>query len=400
MANQTGKNILVSYKAETTIGVAATGTGGKTFRTNAGSGLQMTRATIDPNEVRADGKTAMGRLGSKSVAGTLPADMSLQTFDDLFQAGVRGTWDVTLSVTQATSSLTSVTSDATSFVAADGSFLSAGFRVGDVFVATGLAATTNNSRDLRVTAVTTLTLSVAETLTVDAVADTSFLFSRGRKLTMPTTPVRRSFTFDEYLADLDLSKVSVGCRVASFKITGQPDGMAMVEFGVVGMDQTTQATGASPTLTSPTLTSTIALTWLDATIRVAGSDRTNLTGFEFTFDNGAAGLPVIGSLVSPDVFENNAKISGSFSSTVQDFTDFDGFIAETEFEFHALLVEPESEPKDYISIFMPRLKRTSYDTPLGADGAMIATANFMSGTKGTATGYDDTMISIVTSAAA
>jgi len=399
MANQTGKNVVISYKVESTIGVAVTGSGGTEFRKNAGSGLQLTRATINPNEVRSDGKTSMGRLGSKSVAGTVGGDLSIGTFDALFEAGVRGTWSTATTITQATSTLTSVTSDATSFVATAGSWLSAGFRVGDVFVATGLAATANNSRNLRVSAVTTLTLSVVETLTVDAVADTSFTFTRGKKLVQPTTPVNRSFTVDEYLKDLDLSKRSTGCRVSSLKVTGQPDGMAILEVGFVGMAQDTLNSAASPSLTSPTLSSTVALTWLDASIKVGSGDRTNLTSFEFMYDLSASTLPVIGSSTSPDVFPNNAVVSGSMAATVQDFTDFDGFLNETEFEFHALLVEPESEPKDYIAFFLPRLKRTSYDTPQGNDGAMIATSSFISGTKGTATGYDDTMISIVTSAA-
>jgi len=395
--HQTGKNVTVTYALEATLGVAATASG-FTFRKNAGSGLQLARVAINPNEVRSDGKTSMGRLGSKTVSGSLAADMSVATFDPLLEAGVRGTWATALAITEASSTLTSVTNDATSFIAAAGSWLSAGFRVGDVFVATGLATTANNSKNLRVTAVTTLTLSVAETLITMSTADTAFTFTRAKKLVQPTTPVARSFTFDEWSGDLDKSKVSLGCRVSSIKITGQPDGMAMIEFGIVGLDQTTVSGASAPSLTVQTTSST-GLTWLDASIRVGTSDRTNLTAFEITYDLAASTQPVIGSVVSPDVFTGNAAISGSVSSTVMDFQDLTDFIAETEFEFFALLVEPESEPKDFISIFLPRLKRTSYSDPHGNDGARIATMAFMSGTKGTATGYDDTMISISTSAA-
>jgi len=395
--HQTGKAVTITYSAETTIGVAATATG-YTFRKNAGNGLQLARVPINPNEVRSDGKTSMGRLGSKSVAGSLAADMSVGTFDALMEAGVRGTWSTATAITEATASLTSVTSDATSFIAASGSWLTAGFRVGDVFVATGVATAANNSRNLRVTAVTTLTLSVAETLTTMATADTAFTFTRAKKLVQPTTPVRRSFTFDEWSGDIDKSKVSLGCRVSSIKIAGQPDGMASIEFGIVGLDQTTVSGVSAPSLTA-SLTSSIALTWLDASIRVGTSDRTNLTAFEITYDLSVATQPVIGSSVSPDAFEGNAVVSGSVSSLVADFQDLTDFIAETEFEFHALLIEPETAPQDFISIFLPRLKRTSYSDPHGNDGARIATMAFMAGTKGTATGYDDTMISISTSAA-
>lgn len=398
MANQLGKNIVVSYKVEVTTGVAVFGGSGKEFRKNSGSGLALTRTTINPNEVRSDGKMSMGRLGSRTVAGTLGADCSVSTFDDLFEGGIRSTWATATAITQATAGLTSITTNATSIIASAGSWLTAGMRVGDVFVMTGHSTVANNSRNLRVTAVTTLTLSVAETLIADAGADSTFTLTRGKKLVQTTPLVRRSFTFDEYMVDLDQSKTSVGCRVKSIKFTGQPDGMALLEFGVTGINQTSNNTASSPTLTSPTLTSAIALAWLDATIRVAGSDRTNLTAFDFIFDNGAATLPVIGSTVSPDVFENPASITGTMSGTLQDFTDFDAFLGEAEFEFHGLLVAPQAEPKDYISLFLPRCKRTSYDIPQGTDGAMIVTANFVTGTKGVATGYDDTMISIVTSA--
>lgn len=396
---QTGQNTSVRFKTETTIGVAVTGSGGYEFRKNAGGGLELTRATITPGEVRADGKSPQSRLGSKSVKGTFSADLSVGTFDPLLEAIMRGTWSTATTITQATASLTSITTDATSIVATDGSWLTAGMRVGDVFRLTNHSTTANNNRNLRVAAVTTLTLSVVETLTTNAVADTSFEVTRAKKLTQPSVPVRRTFTVEEYNQDIDLSKVASGMRVSSMKVTGQPDGNAVVEFGLVGIDLTNLASGSSPSLTSPTLTSTIALTWLDASIKVGSADRTNLTAFEFTLDLSAATLPVIGSSTSPDVFEANAKLSGSVTYALQDFTDFAAFIAETEFEFHALLVEPESEPKDFISFFLSRLKYTSFNDPQGNTGAKIATSGFTSGTKGTATGYDDSMLTISTSAA-
>ncbi len=396
---QTGKNTRVMYKAESTIGVAVTGTGGYEFRKNSGGGLQLARAVINANEVRADGKTAMGRLGSKSVSGTFGADLSVGTFDPLMEAVLRGTWSTATTITEATASLTSINTTANTIEATDGSWLTAGIRVGDVFRLTNHNQTANNNKNLRVSAVTTLTITTVETLVTSTSADTSFTITRAKKLVQPTTPVRRSFTFEEYNIDLDLSKIATGCRISSMKITGQPDGMALVEFGVVGIDLNPATSGNSPSLTSSTLTSTIALTWLDASIKVGSADRTNLTAFEVTLDLSAATLPVIGSSTSPDVFENNAKISGSVTYALQDFADLTAFTAETEFEFHALLVEPESEPKDFISFFMPRLKYAGFDDPQGNDGAKIATSPFMVGTKGTATGYDDSMITICTSAA-
>jgi hypothetical protein len=81
-----------------------------------------------------------------------------------------------------------------------------------------------------------------------------------------------------------------------------------------------------------------------------------------------------------------------------DFTNLSRFIAETELELQVLMVEPESEPKDFISLFLPRIKLTGVDKGFGGDGAMIETLPFMAGPKEGTTGYDSTMLAIATSA--
>jgi len=396
---QSGQRVRITYKAETTIGVAVTGTGGYEFRKSAGAGLQLSRPEVTPTEVRADGKRTMGTLGSKNVAGSYGGDLSVGSFDALLEAVLRSNWSTAATITEATATLTSITTDATSIVAGAGSWLNAGIKVGDVFRLTGHAAAGNNDRNLRATAVTTLTLSVAETLVVNSTADTAFTITRAKKVIQGTTPVDHSFTFDEYNEDLDISKVYRGCRVSSMKITGQPDATALVEVGIVGMDMEVLSTANSPSLTSATLSTTVPLNWVNATIRLGGVDVSYLTGFEINIDLSGQTLPIIGGNVSPDVWLSNANISGSFTYLLADFAQLSAFTAETEFEFHGLLVEPESEPKDFLSIFMPRLKWTSFSDPQGNDGAKVATSNFITGTKGSAAGYDDSMISFSTSAA-
>ena len=123
---QTGRNVLLAYKAETTFNTAATAGSGYRFRANASSGLRLTRALINPGEIRSDGMTSMARLGSKSVAGTLSADASVGTFDPLLEAALRGTWTAAVAGTQATGGLTSVTTTANTIVASAGSWITAG----------------------------------------------------------------------------------------------------------------------------------------------------------------------------------------------------------------------------------------------------------------------------------
>lgn len=397
MPLQTGKNVSVAYKEETTFNVAAAGGGGaKRFRLNSG-GLTLGRATIAPNEIRSDMKTAMGRLGSRSVSGSYAGDLSVGTFDDLIAAVLRGSWVADVAITQGTA--TSITTGANTIVRVAGSWLTDGVKVGDVGRLTGHSSAANNDKNLRVTGVTALTLTVAETLVVDAVADATFTFTVKRTVSQPVVPERRSFTFEEYYSDIDLAVQYTGVRVSSLRLSGSPDSMATLDIGLVGADGLPLATGTSPYFTSPTLSASIGLTLADATLRFGGVDVATLTGFDLSIDNRQGGLPIIGGVITPDIFENSSMVSGSVSGVRSDFTNLSRFLNETELEFHALLVEPEVEPKDFVSVFLPRIKLTDAATPLGGDGAMIETLPFMVGNKEVVTGYDDTMVKFSTSAA-
>jgi hypothetical protein len=400
VAYQTGRNIIVAYKVETTFGTPPSASAADKFRPNGSGGLKLSRAEIAPNEIRSDGMTSMPRLGSKSVAGPYAGDLSVGTFDKLIEAGMRGTIQAAVVLNQATgTSVTATAGPPGTIVRAAGSWITDGVRVGDVvrLNATGGPAA-NNNRNLRVTAVSALTLTVAETLTVDATPRTTYTLTIAKKIVQPAVPVNRSFTFEEYDQDVDLTEQGVGCVVSSIKVTGQPDGMCIIEFGIVGADLNPLTTGTSPFYSSPTVYTSIALTLADATIRFGGVDVATLTSFEFTFDLSAKGLAVIGSLVTPAIFPNPATVKGSVSMPRTDFTNLTRFTGETELELHVLAVEPEAEPKDFCSFFLPRIKLTGVDKSIGGDGAMIETLPFTAGPKEGVTGYDTTMLHFATSA--
>lgn len=394
---QSGKNILVAYKAETTFNTPpGVVTGATRFRPNPSPGMAYKRDTIAPNELRADLKTSMARLGFGQAAGSYAADLSVGTFDPLLEALLRGTWSAAAVITTAT--MTSITTGANTIVAAGGSWITQGIRVGDVIKLTGTATPANNGRNLRVTGVTASTITVAETLTVNAVGDATGSVTRAKKVFQPTVPVRRSFTIEEYHQDIDQAEQYTGCRVSSLKVTGQPNGMCLAEFGFVGANVNPLSQANSPFFTAPTLTTSIGLVIADATIRYAGADIVTLTAFDLTIDNHANAQAVIGGIVAPDVFDNTAGIAGNLSAMRQDLTNLSKYTSETEFELHLLLVEPMAEPKNFLSIYLPRLKLTGLDAPFGQDGAMVESLPFMAGDKEVVTGYDDTMVMFATSA--
>lgn len=404
MANQTGKNVLVALKAESTFNTApATVTGATQVRIVSG-GLGLRKVAIQSQEIRSDGQTSLGRHGSRMVDGSFQCEQSVGSHDVLYEAVMRSTWVTSVALTNATvagATLSAITCGTNTVTADGGSWITAGVRVGDVFRITNYSTAANNDINLRVKAVTTSVITIHGTGILTAGStDTTFAVTIGKKLTRATTPTRRTFYVEQYNQDIDQSEVFGGCRVVSLRINGSPDGMATAEFGLLGASADTLATGASPFYTSPTLATSPPLVFADAKISYRGTDIAVVTAFSLEYVVTARTEPVVGSTVSPDVFDNDARLSGSISFIRQDLTVMDAFTDETEFEVHILLQENETAPKDYLSFYMPACKLGQVTAQLGGDGAMVEQATIMAGMKEgySSTGYNDTMLTICTSA--
>ena len=409
MALQPGKLVRVAYKEMVDLQTAPGATGAMVLVPNPGPGLKLSKTPILPNAIRADGLGLMARHGSISVAGSYPADLSVGGMDDLLEAGMRGDWAAALTITEATAGLTSITTTATTIVAAAGSWITAGLRVGDVIRLTGNATTANNGKNFRIKTLTASTITLhrpvengvqVDPLVADAVADTAFTVTRLKKLTNnATAPVRRLFRFEQYYAGIDASQIFDGCRIVGFTINGTPDGMATIEFQVLGAKMDVVEGSEAPYFTGFTTPTGDGLVFSDARISVGGEDIAVATAFELNYTITAATTPVVGSQITPDVFDNDANLSGSFSLLRKDMENVKAFVDETEFELHVLLRMPGAEPQDCLSIFVPRIKFNDNDSPLGGDGAMIESAPWNSGQIRDVTGYDTGLLTMCTSAA-
>lgn len=404
MASQTGKNMYVAYKVEATFNTEpAPLTGAEKLRINPSAGLNLTRANIQPGEVRSDLMTQMGRLGSRVVGGSYSCDVSVGSFDTILEAIMRSTWVAAVVMTSA--DFTTITTTTDTIVAASGSWLTLGVRVGDIIRVTGKTGdgAPANNLTLTVKTVVTATITVVGTpLTLDAVADAGASVTILKKLSNAAVPVRRSFYVEERLGDIDDSEVYGGVRWTGFTLRGTPDGMATLELRAMGGSQAAEGSGTSPLFTTPTEYGSIGLVFVDATINLdGGTPLAVATSFELTCDLNAAALPVIGATVTPDIFDNDMTMSGSLTLLREDLSFVTGFNAETEYELQVMLQEPDAaEPKDTLNLFVPRIKFSGVDTPLGGDGAMVQTMPFMVGMKISATpatsGYDQTMMTICT----
>lgn len=402
MASQTAANVLVALKRETAIGTApATVTGAARLRFIDSPGLVLNRAQIMSGEKRSDRLTPMGRLGGKSVTGSFNTEATVGGATDiLLEAIARGAWATSVAIGFA--SVTSITTG-TNTVMGSGDWVSQGIRVGDIFRLSGHSESANNDKNLRVTAVSSGTITVpAGSLAANVTADTSGTLTVLRKLVNPATPTRYSHAIEQYDADIDLSELFLGCRVTGVSLSFRPGANATIGYTFLGLDRTKLDTGTSPYYSNPSVTTGLALVADDSTILKDGVRVASFTGMDLNLQIAASGVPVIGSFVSPDIFDNDLTISGTITGLRSDFANLTLYDAETEFSLSVVLEEPvASGAKPCLALYLPRVKISGLSAPAGGgDGAKVETLQLMIGPRASATGHDATAIAFHTSAAA
>jgi hypothetical protein len=402
MTFQTGANVLAAIKAEVTTGVAATATGATRIRFIGTQGLELKTTPITSQEKTTAALTPMGRLGSKMVDGSYDSEISTGGHMTYWTEGIMRAAYVTSAVI-GFGTMTTVALGTNTVTAAAGDWIATqGLRVGDIFTVTGTTTSANNNLRTPITAIGTLTLTVPAGTFVTLAATATGTITRLRKVVNGTSPVRMSYTIEQYDGDTDLSELFLGCRQIGLDLDFKPNQMATAKATYLGMDRTALTTGTSPWYTSPTLTSSLSLVADDSAVYQSGTAVTTFTGLSLSFQITAKGEPVIGSRVSPDVFDNDLAVSGTITGLRSDFATLTLFDAETEFDILAILKEPlaAGSPQACFAVYIPRVKIASVAAPVGGgDGAKIETRTLLIGPKTPTTGYD-TSVAVFSESAA
>lgn len=398
---------LVAYKAQTGLGAQASASSATQLRIAGGAGIKVGKAATESAEVRNDGLSTRGRHGSQKSSSAYNGEMSLGSHDPIIEAIMRGTWDAT-ALTKTQADFTSLTTGANTIILASGNPIAMGFRVGDIIRPTGLPDVANNARNLRITALSTTTITVAETLTINAAPDTTCLLTRPGKRLLNTAPlVKRYFTLEEYESDIDQSTVLTDFVWGAGKLSMSADGLIRFDPGGIGTGQAQAlTTGASPYFTSPVAVSDVPFSVVDATIRLGGTDLVELTSFDISLDIQPNAPITFGSAsqkYSPDVFTGPLKIGMNLTMLRKSLAIFADFLAETPYSLNVLAVDNMSEPKDFLSITVPNFTLGSVDPSAlskqgGARTQTIAIPPALVGVDTSSTG-NGSMISFQTTAA-
>lgn len=399
MTYQTRNNRIVSYKAQSALGTPASGASGFGLRIKKGSpGLRLQKEIIESQTLRGDGQTVRGRHGSRSVAGSHVVEAALGELDLLIAAGLRSTVIPAATRTYDNSAgLTSLTVDSATQITQVGTTTLLGVvSKGDLIKLADMSTAGNNGIWFRVTNVTATVITIAGGATAQG-ADAACTLTVAKKMVQTNPPVESYWTFDDYGADIDVTRLSSDVKVASIGFSMQPGQPVEFTLGLMGLDQNTTATGSSPVLTSPTFQTSRSLIMADGTIRINGVDYADITSFQGVLDCGGE-IPAVLAPNGPDVFLDNAKLSGSLNALRTADTFFTNFDSETQVEFFLHMIEQgDSDPKDFLSLYIGDAVFDGND--LGGNLAEEMTIPWRAGKDLAGNPSDATMIKFCSSAA-
>lgn len=364
MTIASGVQTILGIKKETTPGTIA-GTSGAQLLRRTTATLEMTKDTYESQEKVSHFQVTDFRHGVRRISGTIDGELSPGTYELFMAAALRQDF-ASGATTGAITTVTAAAGPPGTFTRSGGSFLTDGFKVGDIVRWTGWAtATGNNGRNYRITTLTATVMTVGTATTgasggdeeVDAEAAGASVTCTvvGQKSFIPTAShTSDSFTIEKWYPDIAQSERFVGCRVASMRLSLPATGLATVSFGIVG---TSLETGTSVYFTSPTAATSTGLTAaVNGRIRAGGADVGVITGAELTLDLGIGGDPVVGSNTVPGLFYGRSRVNGQLTAFFENATLRDLFINETEAAIQILLTTSSATNADFLAINVNRVK--------------------------------------------
>lgn len=374
MTIATGVGKKVAYKKETVFGTLPGDTGSNYLR-RVSSSLALTKETYESAEIRNDYQVADFRHGARSVTGDVQGELSPGSYKDFIASALRQDWVAG----ESTGAIATVASNvAGTFTRSAGSFITDGFKVGDIvrWSGWGAPATSNNSRNYRITTLTGAIMTVkdlagsAATVATKAEGDTVTCTVVGKKTWVPSTGhTNDSYTIEHRHEDISVYEVFTGCRVSKVDISMPASGMSEITVGFMG--QNADILGGDY-FTSPTAAGTTGiLAAVNGKLTYNGADVAVVTSVDVSIDSGMTTGQVVGSNITPDVFVGRVKVSGNLSAYFTDSTFLDNFDAETPVSLVISLSTDETATADFMVITLPKLKLGGATVSDGEQGLTI-----------------------------
>lgn len=312
------------YVEEVTCGVTPTSPAWKPLRFTSGN-MQLTKDSLQSSELDGSREVADTRLGSNQTAGDISVELSVTSYDDIFEAALGGAWS-----TGATGSATiTVDAGAKTFTRGSGDFTSDGFVVGDLVRFDDFVLGDNNKANI-ITDVSALviTCAQAEGLVAESLSTT---VTGADKLSVGTD--RRSFSILTIFADADSGSgenhITTGVEIAGYSFDISVNALATGSFSTIGRAYSPDvALPAGSTFVSVDKTEPYAS--VDGRILEAGVEIGYVTSNTLTLDNAASAQFEIGSNDTSFIEVGRANSTLALATFFVDSTLLEKFVSETE----------------------------------------------------------------------
>lgn len=360
IATGIAKNLV--YKKQSALGTIATVSAAQRLR-RVTSDIDLKKATYQSGEIRTDMQRADFRHGIRSVDGTINGELSPGTYADFLGSLLRQLWQAPSTTGAIITVAAAVTTGAAgTFTRSSLSFLTDGFKIGDVVRWTGWATTgvPNNTHNFLITA---LTATVMTGVMLDGVAigakiagDTVTGTVVGKKNWIPLTgQLREYYTIEHHYSDIAQSEVFTDCVITQANLGMPATGMNTAAFPVMGLNMNVATTAY---FTSPTAATGSGVTAAaNGALYVAGVAVGLITALDLSI-NGNYSAPggVVGSNVDPDIFQGSVDVTGNATVFFQDAVFRDYFLNESEVSIVAVFTTSNLPAADFFGVTMSRVK--------------------------------------------
>ena len=311
-----------TFGKQVALGTPLVGAGGQILRRKT-SIFQAQRDTSNVDEIVSHRQDTGITYGQKKVMGKIDALLSAGTYSKLIAAALMKDF-VAGATTGAIITVTSAIGPIT-FTRSGGSYITDGFRIGDVVRWTGWATTgtANNSRNFWIT---NLSATVMGGVFLDGTAggakaagDSVTATVVGKKSLVPITGHTNDFfTFEEWYSDKSRSELFPDCKINKLDFGIPASGPATLAVDVVGVGTRTLASAQS--FTAPAVETLFGVDQaINGLVYVNGVVVNHITSLSLSIDRGLTPLGAsIGSAVSPDFNHGVVKVSGSFTAMFDD----------------------------------------------------------------------------------
>lgn len=330
--------------------------------------LELKKETFRSDEHRSDRNISSIRHGMRTTDGSIDVEVSVGGHDLCYEGALASTWAAGVAAT----TITAVASG-NKLTRATGSFVTDGYLAGDVIVTTGFTTPANNAT-MRIATVSALEIVVmttgtfAKTLSNDTGGTINL---KGKKLKAGTT--LKTYSIEEGYLDVVQYRAFTGTAFNELTFTIAPKGIVKASFGFVGMD----ATSFQGTQIAASYTAAGTNEPLDAyqgALWEGGVANSLVTSATIKLTNGRTTEGVVGSAITPAIFEGRITVTGSVTVLFENATTYNKFREETATSLDILM--KDNNGTDFMRVVVPKLKLNTGTLNVPLEGPIPVSMDF------------------------